>query len=471
MKHLSYFITCITISTLSLCANAITIRSAFTPISADSATTQSSATVWTSGTGGVGGLSTTSWVEYDGIDFGATGANQFQASVALSGTATLMIHADSLTGPKIATLPLLTTGSWSVYKAQSGPATPLSGVHNIFLTVSAGVNIASFQFMATPAPKPSPSPSPTSTQYLGADIYSVLTHAVAGQTIQLAHNGNYIASAEIFITVPNITLDLNGSNLALTSAGDSAIAVKAPNFTIGNGHITKALGTFVRTYSPGTVIHDIVSDTLTATAGVNQFLLADVGSLGTTITNVTTGVGQTVSFYFTTSNTHFKNVTCNGSKAEYCFRSEPPAQTLVSPMGTVMDGITCTQLWTKDCIGIRMGSATIMNSLIHGDIRAGQDAATGPGSNVPYLLITNTVFDRASQTPQIAIDRGDIATVSNCTFYRQDNHNAVAVDGQTTATLTNNTLHATVPGLTGMRLWSTIASPPPTVKETGTVSK
>lgn len=473
---LFWITTCITISTLSLCANAATTQSAFSPIKADTANAQSGATVWTSGNGGVGGLSPTSWVEYANVDFGPTGASQFQTSVALVGNQTLSVHLDSVTGQVIAKPLLVSTGSWSTYTSQNGVAIPVSGIHNLFFTVSGGVNIASFQFTAAPAPKPSPSPSvvprPSSspTQYLGADILPVLNGAKPGQTIQLAKNGSYISSGMITVTASNVTVDLNGSTLALTSPNSSDILVKAPGFTIGNGHVTKALGVFVRSFADGTKLHDLVTDTITATTGVNQVFFGDVGSSNAQITNVVSGIGQTVGYYWTWDNAHFTNVTCKGSTKEYCFRQEVPSTGRLPAMST-LTGIDCMQLGTKDCIGIRMGSSTITNSVIHGDIRAGQNAATAPGSNVPSLVITNTVFDRASQTPQIAIDRGDIATVSNCTFYRADTHNAIAIDGQTTATLTNNVLHATVPGLTGMRLWSTIASPPPTVKETGTMSK
>jgi len=61
---------------------------------------------------------------------------------------TVTLHADSLSGPVIATLQLPPTGGWGTSSTITLPFMPISGERNVFVAYSGGVNVDKFSFSA-----------------------------------------------------------------------------------------------------------------------------------------------------------------------------------------------------------------------------------------------------------------------------------------------------------------------------------
>ena len=74
------------------------------------------------------------YFKYANVDFGSDAAYGFSARVAdFSDHADLKIILDSINGPVIGTLHIVSTGKQQDWETQSCPITPTSGVHDVFL--------------------------------------------------------------------------------------------------------------------------------------------------------------------------------------------------------------------------------------------------------------------------------------------------------------------------------------------------
>ena len=135
---------------------------AFGTIQAESFSGQSgTATETCSDTGGgqdVGWIANGDWLTYSGIDFGSTGATQFQARVA-SGAAAgvsglVQVRLNGPTGTVLGSFSLASTGGWQTWKTVPTSITRTTGVQTICLTFSSGqpadfMNINWFTFKAS----------------------------------------------------------------------------------------------------------------------------------------------------------------------------------------------------------------------------------------------------------------------------------------------------------------------------------
>ncbi len=111
----------------------------------------------------VGGCNNGDWAEYANVDFqnGASQINLQLASGASSTNNRIEVHIGSITGPMIANINVLGTGSYSSYITLTSAITPVSGVQNVFFVFKGGAgvcNIESFTF--SPASPISISPAP-----------------------------------------------------------------------------------------------------------------------------------------------------------------------------------------------------------------------------------------------------------------------------------------------------------------------
>ena len=103
----------------------------------------------------VGFLSADTWLKYENVDFGP-GANWFSASVTVSDNLagnTIEVRLRDPRGPILAALTVESTGGWGNFTSQVAPMTPISGVHDIYLTFSGGNSVADlawFKFTRTP---------------------------------------------------------------------------------------------------------------------------------------------------------------------------------------------------------------------------------------------------------------------------------------------------------------------------------
>jgi beta-glucanase (GH16 family) len=95
------------------------------------------------------------WAQYNGIDFGSTPATQFVARVA-SGAAggvsgLVEVRLDSRTNAPIGTFAVGNTGGWQSWRTIPANMSPVTGVHNIYITFTSGqpadyVNLNWFTF-------------------------------------------------------------------------------------------------------------------------------------------------------------------------------------------------------------------------------------------------------------------------------------------------------------------------------------
>jgi hypothetical protein len=100
----------------------------------------------------IGSLDTGDWALYSGLDFGSTGAGSFTASVASNKAGgQIQIRLGSLTGTIIGAVAIPVTGGTAIYKAVTVKITRVTGVQNIYLTITGGSSVgylASFRFGA-----------------------------------------------------------------------------------------------------------------------------------------------------------------------------------------------------------------------------------------------------------------------------------------------------------------------------------
>lgn len=74
------------------------------------------------------------YIEVNGVDFGAKGAASFSANVASPDDgATIELHLDRADGPQIGTLKVSGTGGWDDWKVQSAKVDGATGLHDLFL--------------------------------------------------------------------------------------------------------------------------------------------------------------------------------------------------------------------------------------------------------------------------------------------------------------------------------------------------
>ncbi|QMU77752.1 carbohydrate-binding protein [Streptacidiphilus sp. PB12-B1b] len=133
--------------------------SAYGTIQAESYSSQSgTSTETTTDSGGgkdVGSIGNGDWLGYAGVDFGSTGATQFQARVA-SGAAAgvsglVQVRLDSVTGPVLGSFAVGSTGGWQSWSTVPANISRATGVHTVYLTFSSGqpadfVNVNWFTF-------------------------------------------------------------------------------------------------------------------------------------------------------------------------------------------------------------------------------------------------------------------------------------------------------------------------------------
>ena len=111
-----------------------------------------------SDTGGgqdVGWISNGDWLEYDNVNFGSTGLNQFQARVAsgaasgVSGTVEVVL--DNLSNAPIGSFSIANTGGWQTWEAVPANIAGTTGTHTVYLKFATGsgqdfVNVNWFTF-------------------------------------------------------------------------------------------------------------------------------------------------------------------------------------------------------------------------------------------------------------------------------------------------------------------------------------
>lgn len=121
------------------------------------------------------------YFKYANVDFGSDAAYGFSARVAdFSDHADLKIILDSINGPVIGTLHIVSTGKQQDWETQSCPITPTSGVHDVFLKFEnnpAKASLNYFTFLHTvPEETVRPTYSYERFQPIGRDAIHDLIH-------------------------------------------------------------------------------------------------------------------------------------------------------------------------------------------------------------------------------------------------------------------------------------------------------
>ncbi|EDY16886.1 Carbohydrate binding family 6 [Chthoniobacter flavus Ellin428] len=140
---------------------AVTGHNAFATIQAGSLDAQSGLTVQPSL---IGSCDNGDWAEYANVDFqnGAAQITLQVASGATSATNYIEVHLGSLTGPLLANINVLGTGSYSTYTSLSSAMTPVSGVQTIYLLFKGGFGICNMEYFSfTPTSTIAAPPAPT----------------------------------------------------------------------------------------------------------------------------------------------------------------------------------------------------------------------------------------------------------------------------------------------------------------------
>lgn len=89
-----------------------------------------------------GAISAGDWVKYNNIDFGSGGYYTFMAyiSSASSASANIQVRIDSVSGTRIATVGLNSTGGLSIFKERYSAMVNVSGVHDLYLVFPTAVS-------------------------------------------------------------------------------------------------------------------------------------------------------------------------------------------------------------------------------------------------------------------------------------------------------------------------------------------
>ncbi|MEY9968415.1 hypothetical protein ABIA33_006499 [Streptacidiphilus sp. MAP12-16] len=135
--------------------------SAYSTIQAESYSSRSGTqTENTTDVGGgqdVGWIANGDWLGYNGVDFGSTGATQFQARVASGAPAgvsgLVQVRLDSPTAPPVGSFSVAGTGGWQSWRTVPTTIARTTGTHTVYLTFASGqpadyVNINWFTFAA-----------------------------------------------------------------------------------------------------------------------------------------------------------------------------------------------------------------------------------------------------------------------------------------------------------------------------------
>jgi len=113
------------------------------------------ATTDTGGGQNIGAVNNGNWTRYNQIDFGASPARQFitrAASGAGGGVSGLVeVRLDSLTSAPVGSFAVANTGGWQSWRTIPANISPVSGVHDVYLTFTSGqpadfVNVNWFTF-------------------------------------------------------------------------------------------------------------------------------------------------------------------------------------------------------------------------------------------------------------------------------------------------------------------------------------
>jgi hypothetical protein len=103
----------------------------------------------------MGYLANGDWALYKGVNFGSTGATQFNARVASgapSGVSGLVeVRLDSRTSTPIGSFALANTGGWQSWRTVPANIGKVTGTHDVYLTFTSGqpadfVNVNWFDF-------------------------------------------------------------------------------------------------------------------------------------------------------------------------------------------------------------------------------------------------------------------------------------------------------------------------------------
>jgi hypothetical protein len=95
----------------------------------------------------IGSLDHGDWVRYPRIDFG-NGANRAHLTLAApphKAGQTIELHTDALDGPVIAIIQVTSTGSWDEFATQSSDITPITGIHDLYLSFRGYYGIANLR--------------------------------------------------------------------------------------------------------------------------------------------------------------------------------------------------------------------------------------------------------------------------------------------------------------------------------------
>lgn len=141
------------------------------------------------------------WSGVSGLDFG-NGASTVKLNVASKNGAIIRMSQDSPSGKVLGYLTVPATGDNLTFTDVTCSFTKISGVKNVFFTMSDDVVISSWQFSQessqSPAPQPSPSPENTGSKVTIEDGWYYIKNINAQKYLQVADNtGKAVQNVEI----------------------------------------------------------------------------------------------------------------------------------------------------------------------------------------------------------------------------------------------------------------------------------
>lgn len=141
------------------------------------------------------------WSGVSGLDFG-NGASAVKLNVASKNGAIIRMSQDSPSGKVLGYLTVPATGDNLTFTDVTCSFTKISGVKNVFFTMSDDVVISSWQFTEgsseAPAPQPSPSPENTGSKVTIEDGWYYIKNINAQKYLQVADNtGKAVQNVEI----------------------------------------------------------------------------------------------------------------------------------------------------------------------------------------------------------------------------------------------------------------------------------
>lgn len=247
-------------------------------IEAEGFTAQNSTNLYTGGTGRfVGNISGNSWLEYDNVDFGVTGLNAFQASIAVDPSVAgkqIEIRIDSKTGTVIGTLVATSTGGWYTFATKSGATTLTTGVHDVFLVpVGSGSGYANIDWITFEYLAPQTTPVTQTIQAEAYDTHSG-TNQYSGGTGTFVGNiqsGNWLAYEDLDFDAASVS-SIQVSVAAASSAAGRQFAIRLDSVT------GTVIGTLTVASTGGWYTFATQSTPIAATTGVHDVYLVPVGT-------------------------------------------------------------------------------------------------------------------------------------------------------------------------------------------------